>query len=936
MDVAWALMATDEALLRQVDERLSPRKGSSAVIDGTERRLAAEALRRANDFAADVIETANVMFVQVDAAGIVLRMNAAAEQITGYPRAELEGKHFEMVVPRDRYAYVWNEFDRVMTEGATSGTSENPILTKGGEERQILWQNTTLREGERIVGAISFGMDVTDQRSAEGRAEAAREASRHDADRLAAIVESSSDAIYAKSIDGTIVAWNASAERLFGYSPAEVLGRSANMLMPAGAEDELTDILDRIRSGERIAHQESDRVRKDGSHVLVSLSESPLRDALACIAGVSVIARDVSDERRAERALLASEKKLRAFVESDVAGILIGADSSGAQEANDKFLRIIGYSRAELEAGVVRWADITPPEFKEKDEAAITESLARGACTPYEKQLIRKDGTRVWVLVGHAIVGGAKDRSVGFVLDIDARKRAEGELRESEERFEKVFQSSLMAIAIAEMESGRLVEVNDRCAEFFGYPREEMIGRTVLELELWVDPADRERLIAGVSADGPGARIEASFRCKSGAIRHALVSMETITLAGVAEPLNIVVLVDMAERRELESQLLQAQKMEAVGRLAGGVAHDFNNSLGVILGYTELLIRGAEEPQRVKLAHILKATQRASALTRQLLAFSRKQIVHPKVLDLNILLSDLQTMLARLIGEDIDIAIVPAADLGQVKADPGQLEQVVMNLCVNARDAMPDGGLLRIETRNAELDVNSGTLSEPMVAGRYVMVAVSDSGSGIPKEILAKVFEPFFTTKGEGKGTGLGLAMVYGIVKQAGGHVWVYSEVGHGTTFKIYLPRTDEPVEALPVPEGPMPSRGWETILLVEDEGSLRAIAREILEEHGYRVIDAASPTEAVEIAERLPERIHLLVTDVVMPGMNGRVLAQKLVATRPALRVLYMSGYTDDVIAHSGVLESGTLLLDKPFTARALLGRVRAALGPEEMGESA
>ena len=291
-----------------------------------------------------------------------------------------------------------------------------------------------------------------------------------------------------------------------------------------------------------------------------------------------------------------------------------------------------------------------------------------------------------------------------------------------------------------------------------------------------------------------------AFRRKSGEIRHALVSMEAMTLAGMAEPLNMVVLVDMTERKQLESQLLQAQKMEAVGRLAGGVAHDFNNSLGVILGYTELLMRQASEAQRGKLEQILKATQRASGLTRQLLAFSRKQVVDPKVLDLNALVSDLEKMLGRLIGEDIDLAIVPGADLGQVKADPGQLEQVVMNLCVNARDAMPDGGVLRIETANVELDAGHAARHEPMAPGRYVMLAVSDTGCGIEKEILSKIFEPFFTTKEPGKGTGLGLAMVYGIVKQAGGYVWVYSEVGRGTTFKIYLPRVDEPAAAPAAP----------------------------------------------------------------------------------------------------------------------------------------
>jgi PAS domain S-box-containing protein len=907
---------------------------SRVYSDATERKRVEKALRRANAFAESVIETANVVFFQLDAAGIVRRMNAAAEKLTGYTRAELEGTSwFDVMAPKDRYPHAQADFDRVMTEGEgpTSGSCESVIVTKAGEQRPILWSRTILRDGDQRVGIMSFGMDVTEHR----RAEAERERSRSNADRLAAIVESSSDAIYAKSMDGTIMAWNASAERLFGYSPAEVLGRSANILMPPGAEDELTAILDKIRSGARIEHKESDRVRKDGSHLLVSMSESPLRDAVGGIVGVSVIARDVSDQRQAERALLESEKKLRAFVESDVAGILIGADWSSGLEANDKFLRIVGYSRADLEAGCVRWAEVTPPEFREKDEVAISEALAWGACTPYEKQFIRKDGTRVWVLVGHALVDRAQNRSVGFVVDIDARKRAEGALRASEERFEGVFQSSLIAIGIAERDSGRFVDVNDRCAELFGYTPAEMVGHTVFELGLWVDPADRERLAAAAAA-GPGARIEAAFRCKSGAIRHALVSMEAITQTGVAEPLNIVVLVDMAERKALESQLLQAQKMEAVGRLAGGVAHDFNNSLGVILGYTELLMRKAEEPQRGKLAHILKATQRASGLTRQLLAFSRKQIVDPKVLDINALLSDLQTMLARLIGEDIDLAILPGGNLGQVKADPGQLEQVVMNLCVNARDAMPNGGMLRIETANAELDETTGTLHEPIATGRYVMVSVSDSGTGIAKEILGKIFEPFFTTKDPGKGTGLGLAMVYGIVKQAGGHVWAYSEGGRGTTFKIYLPRIDEPVEALPAPEAPMIERGWETILLVEDEASLRAIAREILEEHGYRVLDAAGPTEAVEIAARHPDPIHLLFTDVVMPGMNGRLLARMLVATRPTLRVLYMSGYTDDVIAHSGVLDSGTLLLEKPFTARALLGRVRAALGPQEMGASA
>jgi two-component system, cell cycle sensor histidine kinase and response regulator CckA len=766
------------------------------------------------------------------------------------------------------------------------------------------------------------------------RAQAELERSRRDTDRLAAIVQSSWDAIYAKSPDGTIVAWNASSERLFGYAQDEALGRSAKILVPPGAENELTEILERIGAGERIEHKETTRVRKDGSHVLVSLSESPLRDALGHVVGVSVIARDVSKERHAEKALLESESKLRVFFESDLVGIVFGDVHRGIQDANEKFLRMVGYTRDDLREGLPGSA-ITPAEFVPLDVAGMADAREHGACVPYEKQYIRKDGTRLWVLVGYVLLEPKRERAVAFVLDIDARKHAEDELRKSEERFARVFQSSVVAFGIAEMSSGRLIDVNNREAEFFGYARDEMIGRTSLELGLWADPAERARLVGGLSADHPTASGEVAFRRKSGEIRHAMVSMEAMTLAGLGEPLVFMVVLDLTEHKHLEAQLLHAQKMEAIGRLAGGVAHDFNNALGVILGYTELLMRQADEAQRGKLEQILKATQRASGLTRQLLAFSRKQVVDPKVLDLNAILLELEKMLGRLIGEDIDLAIVPGADLGQVKADPGQLEQVVMNLCVNARDAMPAGGLLRIETANAELGAGPAARHEYTVPGRYVMLAVSDAGCGIEKEMLSKIFEPFFTTKEEGKGTGLGLAMVYGIVKQAGGYVWVYSEVGQGTTFKIYLPRVGEAVVAPEVQEPSMPLKGWETILLVEDESSLRALAREILEDHGYLVIEAIGANEAIEIARRHPEPIHLLVTDVVMPGMNGRGVAEALVAARPGLRVLYVSGYTDDVLAHSGVLAPGTLLLEKPFTPLALLGRVREALGERDTGET-
>ena len=782
-----------------------------------------------------------------------------------------------------------------------------------------------------VVAAVVFFAARALSRALD-RAEAERERARRDVDRLAAIVESSTDAIWARDLGASITAWNAGAERLFGYSAEEMLGRSAMLLQPPGSEDPLPRILEKLRRGERIGHTEATLVGKDGSAVTAFVSESPLYDAHGRLVGVSAIARDVTEQRRAERMLRASESKLRALFESDVAGILFGDIHGNILDANDKLLAMSGYTRADVDAGL-NWIDLTPPEFLPLDDASIAEARSRGACTPYEKQYIRKDGRRIWVLVGYVLLEPERQRSVAFVIDIDARKRAEEELLRSEERFARVFQSRLVAIGVSELASGRLVDVNDRCADFFGYTREEMIGRTVFELDLWAEASERARLIAELAPDHTLSQGEARFRRKTGEIRHAMVSMEAMTLSGISEPLNMVVLVDLTERRQLEAQLRQSQKLEAIGRLAGGVAHDFNNLLGVILGYGDLLLRDASGPQRARVEQILKASQRAAGLTRQLLAFSRKQIVDPRVLDLNALLADIEKMLGRLIGEDVALSIAAGAELGRVKADPGQLEQVVMNLSINARDVMPDGGLLRIETANVDLDAAYASQHPPMRGGRYVMLAVSDTGSGIERELLDKIFEPFFTTKEPGKGTGLGLSTVYGIVKQAGGFVWVYSEVGRGTTFKIYLPRVDEAAAAADPKRDVGPLQGTETLLLVEDEDSLREISREILAGNGYRVLEASDGTAAIAVARAHAGPIHLLLTDVVMPGISGRELAETLLPTRPEIKILYMSGYTEDLIAHRGVLEAGTLLLPKPFTTSTLLRRVREALASGSTG---
>ena len=420
--------------------------------------------------------------------------------------------------------------------------------------------------------------------------------------------------------------------------------------------------------------------------------------------------------------------------------------------------------------------------------------------------------------------------------------------------------------------------------------------------------------------------------------RHAISSLRELEvmkqysqqLINKLEQKNMELQRAIAERETMEKQLLQAQKMEAIGQLTGGIAHDFNNMLTVILGYSELMLHNLRpgDPARINIEQIKEAGERATALTRQLLAFSRRQVLQPKVLDLNAVLTNLDRMLQRLIGEDIDLVTAPAMRLGHVKVDRGQIEQVIMNLAVNSRDAMPQGGKLTIETANAELDEAYAREHVSVKPGPYVMVAVSDTGCGMDAETQAHIFEPFFTTKEPSKGTGLGLATVYGIVKQSGGYIWVYSEVGRGTTFKIYLPQVEEAAETVePVGAAAQATRGQETILLVEDDAPLRKLSRSILLANGYAVLEARHGKEAIQVSEQHSGPIHLLVTDVVMPEMGGTEAAGRLTSMRPGLKVLFLSGYADEAVHRHGMLAPGANFLPKPFTPDGLARKVREVL---------
>ena len=507
------------------------------------------------------------------------------------------------------------------------------------------------------------------------------------------------------------------------------------------------------------------------------------------------------------------------------------------------------------------------------------------------------------------------------------RRRAEDALRKKEEMFRLLFSHNPLPTWVIDRETLRFLEVNEAAVRVYGYSQEEFKGMTILDFR-----ADDEKIrmlnyLKDHSGDGL-YRGQWRHRKKDGKTIEVETTVHELEYSG--KRVRLIVAQDVSERHILEQQLRQSQKMEAVGRLAGGVAHDFNNLLMVIKGHTELLrnvLPPSDEYTR-KIEHIERAADRASGLTRQLLAFSRLQMLQPKVINLNDAVADMGRLLPRLIGEDIELVVRASEHLGAIRADRSQMEQIIMNLVVNARDAMPDGGKLIIETSNIELDRLYNEKHPIVREGRYVLLCVSDTGTGMSLETQAHIFEPFFTTKAQGKGTGLGLATVYGVVKQSGGFIWVYSELGRGTTFKIYFPRVDQPVDRLDLaPASAEAPRGSETILLTEDERDVREVAREFLESGGYTVIEARDGIEALGLVEKHEGAIDLLITDMVMPRMTGQELAARLKEQRPKLRMLYMSGYSERAAADSLRAEPGVRLLAKPFSRSALLRMVHELL---------
>jgi two-component system, cell cycle sensor histidine kinase and response regulator CckA len=769
---------------------------------------------------------------------------------------------------------------------------------------------------------------------------------------LSRVIEASPTGVLiadARQPDLPLVYVNPAFEGITGHSAADVIGRNCRFLQGTDRDQpDLAPLREALTSAQPVTVTLRN-YRKDGTPFWNELRLAPVTGpdgALSHFVGIQtdVTARKQMDEelRRSEAwledelarrsaQLRESEERFRLIAENSRDLIALYDEDGRYVYASPSHKAVLGYEIEKLLAS--DRAELVPAEDREHLRPLGEQTI------PVEFRLLKADGTYVWMEgTSYWIKTGERRLVVAMGHDVTQRKRAEDELQQTQHFLQKIVDTIPGAVYVHDLESGRNVFVSREITSLLGYRAAEVqaIGSELIQQLL--HPDDAPRILEAhrgyvTSEDDKSYEMEYRAKHASGewrTLRSREVPFERVD-GTVRQILGVAI--DVTDQRRSELLLTQAQKVEAIGRLAGGVAHDFNNIFAVIMGYGQLAERqiGSEHPARPRLDQMLKAAERAAGLTRQLLAFSRKQVMQPKVLDLNVVVADTQKMLGRLIGEDIDFVTHVAPGLGTVKADPGQIEQVILNLAVNARDAMPKGGTLTLETANVDFDADYAAAHPPMKAGGYAMLAVSDTGIGMDTETQRRIFEPFFTTKPEGQGTGLGLATVYGIVKQSDGYILVESEPGRGTTFKMYLPRVDDLAEAVkPAVAAAVAPRGDETILLVEDTEALREVICEVLEEQGYTVLLSSQGEEALDLARGYKGPIHLLLTDVVMPKLGGGDLARQLAALRPEVRVLYMSGYAEGVISHQGVLGEGVALLEKPFTPDKLVRAVREALDRE------
>jgi PAS domain S-box-containing protein len=861
--------------------------------------------------------TANAVVI-TDQIGTVIWVNSAFEQLTGYTHAEIVGRSTRVLKsglnPRTLYEEIWQTIlGRRVWRGELINRRKNGSLY----DEDMTITPIKDRKGE-ITHYIANKLDITARKRVEEHVRM-----------LAMAVENSPELVGMSGPDGRIVYANGTLQKVLQRSMEEFVGKHFHCILSQNNSPALLQEIESKSSQPGGWKGKCLVPRKDGTDLPVLLSLGPITEEDGQVLGILGIAQDISEhERDEERCSLLSQA-----IENTSELIGIGDTNANITFANQAWLHALGYSEQELIGQSFRFI-LSPNNSAELLEEINANTFAggwRGECLHR-----RKDGTDLPVLLSTGIL---KDREgsfagvFGIARDITERKRTEEELR----RLAMIVENSDDAI-ISRTLDGIIASWNGGAEQMYGYSAAEAIGQPISIIFPHDQQATVPAMLEEVNRGAKVKKCEAIRTKKDGKQIHISLNIFPIKNASGRVVGAASISRDITAGKQMEEMFRQAQKMEAVGRLAGGVAHDFNNMLSVIIGYSEMLAERADIDGQVRAQcmEIKRAGDRAAVLTRQLLAFSRQQVLESRVLDLNTSVTDIEKMLRRLIGEDIEFRTSLDPALGAVKADAGQIEQVIMNLAVNARDAMPHGGKLIIETSNADVD-DEYVLRHPlMTVGRYVLLTVTDSGEGISEETKAHIFEPFFTTKEHGKGTGLGLSTVYGVVKQSGGFIWVYSAPGQGSVFKIYLPRVDgSEMHIRPIESAPEVLRGTETILLVEDEQSVRALTHNLLEQSGYTVLDADNGAHAVEIAVQYHGPIHLLLTDVVMPGMNGPAITDKILPIHPEAKTLYVSGYSGSFGTQTGLVPEGADLLQKPFSRSALLRKLRNILDVQKKSEN-
>ncbi len=892
----------------------------------TESKHTEEVLQEREETIRYLAENSQDWIWAMDLEGVHTYQSHAIKKILGYEPDELVGKLSLDLMHEDDRKMVEAKLPQLIAEKCGWHDLVIRWRHKNGTWRYLESTAVPILDSKgELTGFRGIDRDITERRQAEDALKESEERFRNLMEYVPGV------SIQGYDLEGKVLYWNKASEEVYGYTAREALGKNlADLIIPADVMPHFEMALEIgkgiEKSGEFAPPGELDLLHKNGHLVPVYSIHTAVKheDKAPILFCIDV---DLSERKKKEDALHESEEKYRAIFEQAADSIvLIDPVTENLVAFNDRAHESLGYSREEFK-------ELKIPDFEIIESAdevrSHIEKITRNGFDTFETEHRTKGGDIRNIHVSCRVISIMGRNFIQSVWhDITERRRAELALRESEEELRDFFDNANDLIQMVTPE-GRFAYVNRKWLNVLGYTREELADISFIDV---IHSDSKEHCLELFQRIMTGERIdfvEAVFLTKDG--RQINVEGSVSCRFEEDKPVNTRgIFRDVTERKILEEQLQQMQKMESIGRLAGGVAHDFNNMLTVISGHAELALTrlNSENPLVEDITEIQIAAQRASNLTKQLLAFSRKQTLEPKVLNLNYVITDMDKMLRRIIGEDIDLLTVYEPELWRVKVDPGQIEQVVVNLVVNGRDAMSRGGKLTIETMNMELD-DDYTHSHPEVEpGSYVMIAVTDTGVGMSEEIVARIFDPFFTTKEVDKGTGLGLSTVYGIIKQSGGHIWVYSEINKGTTFKVYFPIVSEDAELFirkgDVDEVP---RGAETILVVEDEDSVRDLACRILKIQGYKVLEAQNGGEAYLMCKKLEKSVDLVVTDVVMPGISGAEFVEKLREIWDNVKVLYMSGYTADAIVHDGILVPGTHYIQKPYRSLDLARKVREVL---------